>query len=308
MSTDTRPSVGLLGLGIMGSAMAPNLLAAGFRVVGYDIDAARVQAFVQAGGTAAASPRAVAQAADIVISVLPSVAALEAVVLGDDGLLSAGRTGLVLVESSTFALHDKQRVHDAAQPGITVLDCPISGTGAQAVTRDLLVYASGDPAAIARCAPVFAGFARAHHDLGAFGNGSKMKLVANLLVSIHNVAAAEAMVLGMKAGLDPQDIYRVVGDGAGGSRMFSVRGPLMVADHYEPPTMKVSIWQKDMHIIKAFADDLQCPTPLLDACAPVYDLALAQGRGGQDTAAVCAVLAGLANLDRSTPSEETDSP
>ncbi len=306
MPVDPRPSVGLLGLGIMGSAMTPNLLAAGFDVVGFDIDAARMQAFVQAGGTAAASPRAVAQAADIVISVLPSVQALEAVVLGTDGLLSAGRSGLVLVEASTFALEDKQRVHDAALPRLTVLDCPLSGTGAQAVTRDLLVYASGDAAAIARCAPVFAGFARAHHDLGAFGNGSKMKFVANLLVSIHNVAAAEAMVLGMKAGLDAQDILRVVGDGAGGSRMFSVRGPQMVADRYEPPTMKLSIWQKDMHIIGEFAGSLGCPTPLLDACAPIYDAAVAQGRGGQDTAAVCAVLAGMAQLDRSAPNPDKD--
>ena len=301
MAADRRQAVGLLGLGIMGSAMAPHLLAAGFHVVGFDIDPARVNAFVRAGGVPALSPREVAEAADIVISVLPSVQALDDVVLGHDGLKGASHRGLILVEASTLPLADKLRIHDAAAPAITVLDCPLSGTGAQAVAKDLLVYASGDTAAIARCAPVFAGFARAHHDLGDFGNGSKMKFVANLLVSIHNVAAAEAMVLGMKAGLDPQDILRVAGDGAGGSRMLSVRGPQMVADCYEPPTMKVSIWQKDMHIISEFATALNCPTPLLDACAPIYTAAMAQGRGGQDTASVCAVLAEMARLERPEP-------
>jgi 3-hydroxyisobutyrate dehydrogenase-like beta-hydroxyacid dehydrogenase len=285
----------------MGSAMAPHLLAAGFEVVGYDVSSAPMAAFAAVGGTPAASPRAVAQRADIVISVLPSVKALDEVVAGPDGLLAAGRSGQILIEASTLPLEDKERVRAAAAPRLTVLDCPLSGTGAQAVAKDLLVYASGDSAAIARCIPVFNGFARAHHDLGAFGNGSKMKFVANLLVSIHNVAAAEAFVLGMKAGLDPEAIYRVVGDGAGGSRMFTVRGPLMVDDVYEPATMKVEIWQKDMKIISDFATALHCPTPLLDACASVYTAAMAQGRGAQDTAAVCAVLAELARLDRSAP-------
>ena len=298
MSTTSPRAVGLLGLGIMGSAMTPNLLAAGFQVVGFDVDADRLAAFAEAGGTRASSPREVALAADIVISVLPSVRALDDVVSGPDGLLAAGRPGLILVESSTLPLQDKERVRDAAAPALTVLDCPLSGTGAQAAVKDLLVYASGDPAAIRRCVPVFQGFARAHHDLGEFGNGSKMKFVANLLVSIHNVAAAEAFVLGMKAGLDPADIYRVVGDGAGGSRMFTVRGPQMIEDVYEPATMKVEIWQKDMKIISEFANSLDCPTPLLNACAPVYTAAMAQGRGEQDTAAVCAVLAELARLQR----------
>lgn len=304
MTAETNTStVGLLGLGIMGSAMAPNLLAAGFKVVGFDIAAERLDAFERTGGTPATAPREVAMAADILISVLPSVQALEQVLCGPDGLLAAGRRNRILVEASTLPLQDKERLRAAAAPAFTLLDCPLSGTGAQAAVKDLLVYASGDSAAIERCVPVFRGFARAWHDLGPFGNGSKMKFVANLLVSIHNVAAAEAFVLGMKAGLRPEDIYRVVGDGAGGSRMFTVRGPLMIEDVYEPATMKVEIWQKDMKIISEFAAALDCPTPLLNACAPVYTAAMAQGRGGQDTAAVCAVLAEMARLDRGNPGE-----
>lgn len=299
MNNQSQSTVGMLGLGIMGSAMSPNLLAAGFRVVGFDVSADRMAAFAAAGGTPAASPREVAHAADIIITVLPSVKALDNVVTGTDGILSAGRTGQILIEASTFPIEDKQRVRALAAPALVLLDCPLSGTGAQAVSKDLIVYASGDSAAINRCKLVFDGFARAHHDLGEFGNGSKMKFVANLLVSIHNVAAAEAFVLGMKAGLDPEVIYRVVGDGAGGSRMFTVRGPQMIADVYEPATMKVEIWQKDMKIISDFAVSLNCPTPLLNACAPIYTNAMAHGLGAQDTAAVCAVLADMAQLDRS---------
>ncbi len=290
--------VGMLGLGIMGSAMSRNLAAAGFTVIGFDVNPKRLAEFESAGGVPASCPREVAAQADVIVSVLPSVQALDAVVSQADGLLAAGRSQQILVEASTLPLADKQRVRDAAAPNLIMLDCPLSGTGAQAQSKDLLVYASGDSAAIARCKSVFDGFARAHHNLGEFGNGSKMKFVANLLVAIHNVAAAEAFVLGMKAGLDPRDIYRVVGDGAGGSRMFSVRGPQMINDVYEPATMKVETWQKDMAIIAEFAASLNCPTPMLSACAPIYSAAMAQGRGAQDTAAVCAVLADMARLVR----------
>ena len=296
-------TVGLLGLGIMGSAMSANLLQAGFKVHGYDVAAPRLEAFAQGGGKPARSARQVAERTGVIISVLPSVAALDDAVSGADGILASGRADLILVEASTFPIEDKLRVHDLCRrSGVTVLDCPLSGTGAQAVTKDLSVYASGDAQACARCEPVFAGFARSYHYLGEFGNGSKMKFVANLLVAIHNVSTAEAFVLGMKAGLDPQMIYDVVGDGAGSSRMFQVRGPMMVRGEYEPATMKVDIWQKDMRIIAEFAARLDCPTPLLAASAGYYSAAMAQGRGGEDTAAVCAVLEDMARLRR-VPSE-----
>ena len=290
--------IGLLGLGIMGSAIAPNLLKAGFEVVGFDPDPISRERLRTLGGSPVDSPFAVAEAAEVLISLLPSPQALNDVIQGPEGLLESGRSGLILIESSTLAIADKLAAQAAGAHALVMLDCPLSGTGAQAANKDLVVYASGDTAAIARCRSVFDGFARSHHDLGVFGNGSKMKFVANLLVAIHNVAAAEAMVLGMKSGLDPQTLYQVIADGAGGSRMFSVRGPQMVADHYEPATMKIDVWQKDMKIIADFAASMSSPTPLLEACAPIYTAAVAQGRGHQDTAAVCAVLADLANLRR----------
>jgi 3-hydroxyisobutyrate dehydrogenase/glyoxylate/succinic semialdehyde reductase len=153
-----------------------------------------------------------------------------------------------------------------------------------------VVYASGDGDAIAQCAGLFADFAKQSADLGVFGNGSRMKFVANHLVAIHNVATAEAMVLAQRAGLDPKTVVELVGPGAGGSRMFQMRAPMMVEGVYEPATMKVSTWKKDMAIIAEFADDVGCATPLFTLTQPVYTQALAMGLGDQDTASVFEVL------------------
>ena len=158
--------------------------------------------------------------------------------------------------------------------------------------------ASGPRAACDRCSKVFEGFARTHYYLGAFGAGSKMKFLANLLVAIHNVSAAEAMVLGMKAGLDRDLMVKVLGDGAGASRMLQVRGPMMARGDYSEATMKVSVWQKDMKIIGEFARELECPVPLFAATTAIYNAAMAQGFGEADTAAVCAVLEKLAGAKR----------
>ena len=158
-----------------------------------------------------------------------------------------------------------------------MLDCPLSGTGAQAKVRDLAVYASGARSAYRRCVPVFEAFARTHYFLGPFGAGSKMKFLANLLVAIHNVSAAEALVLGMKAGLDPATMVKVLGDGAGASRMLQIRGPMMARNDYRDATMKVGVWQKDMRIITEFARELDCPTPLFAATTSIYNAAMALG-------------------------------
>jgi 3-hydroxyisobutyrate dehydrogenase-like beta-hydroxyacid dehydrogenase len=288
----TRPAAGVIGLGIMGSAMSANLAKAGFAVHGYDIVSSLRSALKNAGGHPAGSAAEVAEKAEIVISSLPSAEALHAVA-------SELTARCIVIETSTLPLEDKNRAFKTLEAkGITLLDCPLSGTGAQARTKDLTVYASGDQAAFEQTKPVLEGFSRAHYYLGEFGNGSKMKYVANLLVAIHNVAAAEAFVLGMKAGLDAETIYKVAGDGAGASRMFQVRGPQMVAGRYDDATMKVEVWQKDMKIIGEYATKLGVPTPLFSASAPIYTAAMAQGFNKQDTAAVCAVLEAMASFKR----------
>ena len=288
--------IGVIGLGIMGSAIARNLLRAGFTVSGFDIDPSRRAGLTADGGTAAPDAAAVAASADVVLTSLPSIAALEQTVAA---LVATRRPGQIVCELGTLPIETKEAARAALEAaGIVLLDCPLSGTGAQAATGDLVVLASGDAAACERVAPVFAGFARLTRHVGPFGNGMKMKMVANLLVAIHNVASAEAMVLGMKAGLDAAAIVDVIGAGAGTSRVFELRAPLMAAGNYEPPTMKCDIWQKDMAIIGAYAAKLGVAAPLFAATAPIYNAAIGQGRGGQDTAAVCAVLEAMAGLER----------
>lgn len=292
-------SVGVIGVGTMGAAMAKNLIEAGFAILGRDTSASREAALEALGGRIAPSPRAVAERVEVVITSLPSIAAFDDVIGGADGIVACGRAGLIVCETSTLPIEVKERGRARlAEAGIVLLDTPLSGTGAQAAVKDLVVYASGESAAIARCTDVFDGFARAHFDVGGFGNGSRMKFVANLLVAIHNVAAAEAMVLGMKAGLAPQAILDVIGAGAGTSRMFEVRGPMMVANDYDQATMSIGLWQKDMQIIGDFAAGLGCTTPLFEASGQVYRDALTQGLGTKDTASVCAVLERMAGISR----------
>ena len=289
-------SVGVIGLGIMGSAISANLVRAGFETFGYDVLPARRKVLERAGGIATQSAAQVVAHTSIALTSLPSVAALDRVARE---LARNGRRGGIVLETSTLPIEDKLRARAVlGAAGMTLLDCPLSGTGAQAKTGDLSVYASGPRKAYDAAVPVFEGFARSHYFLGAFGNGSKMKFVANLLVAIHNVSAAEAFVLGMKAGLAPRTILRVAGDGAGASRMFQVRGPMMVAGRYRKATMKNEVWQKDMKIIRAFARALGVRTPLFDASATVYAAAMQRGYAEQDTAAVCAVLEGMAGLKR----------
>ncbi len=293
---ETGLSLGVIGLGIMGSAIARNCVEAGFKVLGFDVDQARCQVLREAGGTQLGTAAALAAAADVVLVSLPTQAALDQTAAV---LAAVARPEQVVCELSTLPIEVKERARDVlAAAGIVLLDCPLSGTGAQAANADLAVLASGDPVAFERARPVLAAFSRACHYVGSFGNGMKMKIVANLLVAVHNVAAAEAMVLGIRLGLDPEEIVRVIASGGGTSRVFEMRAPLMAANRYAPPSMKGDVWQKDMAIIGACARGLGVPVPLFSATVPLYDAAIAEGHGAEDTAAVCAVLERMAGIAR----------
>jgi 3-hydroxyisobutyrate dehydrogenase-like beta-hydroxyacid dehydrogenase len=297
MASGNKGAVGIVGLGIMGGAFAQNLVAAGWRVIGYDIAPARRRAMARAGVEIAADAGEVARKAATIITSLPSPKALAATV---KTILKAKVPRRVVVEASTFTIEDKTAAETALhKAGHVMLDCPVSGTGAQAKVKDLVVYASGDSAAIKKLKAMFAGFTRAVHDVGAFGNGSRMKYVANLLVAIHNVATAEAMVLGIKAGLPPQLIFDLIKTGAGNSRIFELRAPMMVKDDYASNvTMKISVWQKDMDVIGGYARKIRVPTPMFDTSNAIYAKARKSGYDDQDTAAVCAVLEKMAGVKR----------
>src|SRR4051812_19762062 len=296
-------TVGIVGLGIMGGAIARNLVDREWTVIGYDIDLAKRAELSSAGVMIAADVKQLARETEIVLTSLPSAAAAEAVA---HDIAGSGEPQRIVAELSTLTIGDKLRFKNMLEKaGHIALDCPLSGTGAQAKTRDLVVYASGDREAISRCAPLFADFAKQSADLGAYGNGSRMKFVANHLVAIHNVATAEAMVLAERAGLDPKLVVEMVGPGAGGSRMFQMRAPMMVKRSYQPATMKVSTWKKDMAIIAEFADEVGCETPLFTLTQPVYSKAMEMGLGDKDTASVFEVLKGTIIVDNKPASGDT---
>ena len=291
-----KGTVGIVGLGIMGGNFARHLVDAGWRVVGFDVDAGINRRMAKLGVEIVRDVATLAKQVPVLITSLPNPQALAATVAAICGVKLPRK---VIIEASTFTLDDKMKAESTLRKaGHITIDCPVSGTGIQAEKKDVVFYASGDGKAIARLKPMFAAFSRGFHDVGAYGNGSKMKYVANLLVAIHNVASAEAMVLGMKAGLDPFQIVDLIGNGAGTSRMFEVRAPMMARDHYEPPTMKVKVFQKDMDVIGSYAAKIGVPTPTFSATLPIYAAAMSMGHGMEDTGSVCAVLERMAALRR----------
>jgi 3-hydroxyisobutyrate dehydrogenase-like beta-hydroxyacid dehydrogenase len=275
----------------MGSAYARNLLAAGHEVAGHDVATERMATLEALGGEPADTNAEVARASDVVLIAVATVDGLREAVAGADGIVSGARQGAIVVEMGTFPLAEKEWARTVlASRGVAVLDAPVSGTGLQAEAREIVIYASGDPAAMSQAKPVFEGLAKAIYDLGEFGNGSKMKYLANLLVSVHNLATAETFVLGKAAGLDPDVILEVISAGVGSSRIFEIRGPMMAADDY-PPAARLKMFLKDIDVIGGFARDLGAPTPMLDAALPWYQEAVEAGLGELDAAALARLLA-----------------
>lgn len=292
-----REKIGFIGLGVLGSAIAPHLVADGYDVTGCDLDAARVDALeIKRADT----PRAVAAACDVVFLCLPTPEALHEVVAGAEGLAKGVRKGQIVVELSTFAVRDKERARDAlAAVGAILLDCPVSGNRIHAQRKGLTAFGSGERAAYDRIEPILRAFTRKTHYVGEFGCGMKMKLIGNMLNLIHNAAAAEIMVVGMKSGLDPKLIHEVISGSASSSSMFEVRGALMARNDYHYEGMNFSTPIKDARTITAHAADLACPTPIYQAALQLYYAAVAQGHFNEDAAAVCAAAERAANFDRS---------
>lgn len=283
--------MGLIGLGIMGSLMARALIAAGHAVVGHDPLPARRAELKRAGGRALASNAEVAAASAVLITSLPSRTALHAVV-GELQRAAVPASRQLVIETSTLPLADKLAAAQALrQQGRVMVDAPISGTATPTPQQSWIMYLSGTPATCRQAAAVAGAFTLQAPRVGTLGAGTKLKLAANHLVAIYNVAYAEMVTLCRRMGLDPAVALRHMGTspyiGTGAMRL---RVPFMIARRYEPATMKVALWQKDMQVITEMARSVKSPTPLLDACAPIYTEAMAMGLGEADTAAAAEVL------------------
>lgn len=297
-------NVGVLGLGNIGSSIAKLLAQSGFIVHGYDPrEEARLR-LTDDGGESHESAISVVGESEVIITSLPSAVALTQV-LEETVTLLAGK---VLIETSTLDLQSKMMAYKiVTSAGGQIVDSPLSGTAMQAAKGDVVAYASADEGVIDQVIDVLDGFNRRTYRLGSYGTGSKMKYIANLLVAVHNVSTAEALVLAKRAGLDLDEAIEVIADGAGGSRMLEVRGPMMAAGTYGAPGMNVGVFMKDIAVISSYARDLGVPTPLLSASTPIYAAAVAHGWSNSDTASVYAILSDMANLKRDKLPEEKGS-
>jgi 3-hydroxyisobutyrate dehydrogenase-like beta-hydroxyacid dehydrogenase len=291
--------IGTIGLGIMGTVMAEALISAGYHVVGYDVRATSRQCLKRVGGRCLPSSAAVASNADVLITSLPLVAALDDVVEEIVPACAAKRKSrprLIAIETNTLPIADKERAMTRLKRvGVTVLDCPISGTARRMKEGGWTIFVSGSATACKSVRAIFDVFTRNAPYVGAFGNGSKMKFIANHLVAIYNIAIGESLTFARKMGLDPKQVWNLFAESpVVGTGVFKLRGKFMVERKYLPATMKVEVWQKDMQVIGDMAKLVDCPTPLFSACVPIYSAAMAQGLGQYDTASVCEVLDAMA--------------
>lgn len=292
-------TVGMIGLGVLGSAIVPNLIKSGYAVAGYDVDRTKSQRLADEGMIVAGRIHDVAARAEVVITCLPSVESLHAVVSGEGGLSTFDRPGQIVVEISTLPVAEKERARDTlAAVGKTMLDCPVSGNRIVALQKGLTAFASGGRAACERIEPVLSGFCKKTTYVGPFGCGMKMKLVGNLLNLVHNCAAAEAMVLGMKSGLDPKLIHEAISGSGSSSAMFEVRGAMMAANDYRRGELNFSVPLKDARIISEHAASVLCPLPIYQVALQQYYAAVAQGHFDEDHAAVCAAMERAAHCER----------
>ena len=288
--------VGVIGLGVLGSAIAEVLIRNGFAVTGTDPDRGRQAQVRDLGGAIVETPAAAAAAADCVITCLPNAQALMDVTAELRGAVGNGH---VIIETSTLAVADKERARGALEPsGATMMDCPLSGNRIMALRGGLTAFASGPISTFEAIKPVLEGFCRKAHYIGPFGDGMRMKICGNILNLVHNSIAAEVMVLGMKSGLDPKLIHRVISGSGSSSGMFEVRGGLMAEQDYEREGMNFSIPIKDAHIITGHAADMMCPLPVYQAALQPYYAAMSQGLAAEDQSAVCKVLERNANCER----------
>jgi L-threonate 2-dehydrogenase len=281
--------VGIVGLGLLGSAVAGRLRAAGRDVVGHDVVAERQRVLEAIGGRAAASAAGVAETADPICIVLPSLAAVEDVVLGARGLAAAAR-GRTVVQMSTISPALTERLaRECAARGVGFLDCPISGTSAMVARGDGIIFVGGDRAAYERWRPLLETILPRAIHVGVAGQAMVLKLVANLLVAVHSAAAAEALSMVERAGLDVPQALELLGSSAATSRMLEVRGPLIAKRDF-PAQMKLELFMKDLHLIQEAAGTLGAPIPLTDVAERLYAAAHAAGHGAEDLAVVVTAL------------------
>ena len=283
-------TIGIVGLGLLGHAIASRLIKAGHAVVGFDVVPDRVSALTAMGGKSAPSSTAVARSVEAVCTLLPSLATAEAVILGADGILAGGRPDLTVIQMSTISPTLTERLaREVTARGLGFLDCPVSGTSSMVERGDGIFFVGGDRALFERWRPVLESVLARAVLVGRVGQAMVLKLVANLLVALHSAAAAEALTFARKAGLDLDLALEVLNASAAASSMLKVRGPMIVRGEF-PAQMKLDLFMKDIHLMQEAAVAVGAPLPFTDLAERLYAAAQAAGHGGEDLAVVVTAL------------------
>jgi len=282
----TRPKIGFVGLGTMGGQMAKRLAGGGYAVTGFDVSADRAKQAAAAGVTLASSPAGAAKGADIVLSSLPDPAIVRRAYLGPEGVLSAARAGMTCVDMSTIDPDTWREVAAAATAaGVDALDAPVSGGPAEAGSGKLVFLIGGDAAVLERCRPLLLTLGTELHHIGPLGSGLVVKIVNNMMSMANVAVAAEAMVLGVKAGVDPQRLFEILSTSGGRSHHFLKRFPNVLAGDFTP-NFSIGLSRKDVSLALSMAAKLEMPVPLAAMVRQVYEAAHAQGFGQLDMAGV----------------------
>jgi 3-hydroxyisobutyrate dehydrogenase len=286
--------VGVIGLGAMGMGVARSLLRAGLEVHAFDVRASAMDEIVAAGAQGAASPADMGARVDAVLLLVVNAAQTEAVLFGVEGIAATLAPGAVVIASATVSPEFAEAL-DArlADLGLQLIDAPVSGGAAKAASGEMSVMAAGAPAAFDRCKPVFDAICSRLYRLGDRpGQGSKVKMINQLLAGVHIAAAAEAMALGLRAGVDPDALYEVISNSAGSSWMFQNRVPHILRGDYAPLSA-VDIFVKDLGIVLDYSKKSVFPLPLSATAHQMFMQASAAGHGREDDAAVIKVFPGI---------------
>jgi 2-hydroxy-3-oxopropionate reductase len=289
--------IGFIGIGIMGSHMAAHLMSAGHELVVFDIVPGRLTELVEAGAQAADSCRAVAERTDLVISMVPDSPDVEQVALSKDGIIEAARPGLIYVDMSTIAPQTAIKVADLlGEKGVRCLDAPVSGgeVGAQKATLSIMV--GGSEELFNEVLPILKVMGQTVTLCGGNGAGQVVKACNQIQVALNFVGMAEALVLGAKAGVDPNIVLRVLSGGYAQTWVMDVRGPKIAKGEFEPG-FKSRFHYKDLNIILDTARNLNVPLPATAVAHELFSALMALGRGDLDHSAVITVIEDLAGVE-----------
>ena len=294
--------IGFIGVGVMGRPMTLNLLKAGHHVTIFarHPEKAEVQEVLQAGTKQAPSPRAVAMASDIVITMLPNSPEVEEVVAGEQGILAGARKGLIVIDMSTIAPAMSRKLGElAAARGVHFLDAPVSGGSQGAVNGTLTIMVGGEREIFEQARPVLEAMGKAENIfyVGPQGAGEVVKLVNNILVGTIAASIAESFVLGVKAGVDVEAMAKIIGVSAGASWQLSAQFPLRAFNGSFQPGFMTDLLHKDLGLALELAAEKQTSVPMTALSRQLYEMARAAGYGREDYTSLLKVLEGMAGVE-----------